>query len=62
MTVTAVSSTSDESATVKRWNKSFDGNACRFQLVNTGLEIRGPKLSDETGGKIDISGPKGPQY
>ena len=38
---------------------NFDGNACRFQLENTG----GPKLSPiETGGKIDISGPKGPQY
>ena len=47
------------SATVKRWNKNFDGNACRFQLENTG----GPKLSPiGTGGNIDISGPKGPQY
>ena len=47
------------SATVKRWNKNFDGNACRFQLENTG----GPKLSPIwTGGNIDISGPKGPQY
>ena len=51
------------SATVNRWNSSFDGNACRFQLANTRLEIRGPKLSQiGTGGNIDISGPKGPQY